>query len=140
MSAIANMAEAIGYPEQVPAEATAFVFTADERDIAARESGGRIVLEYVLWREPTEQDELADRVPCELASYAAGRVLREEAVLAWDPARHAAILWQDAPASFPPEKLKRLFEVFSVSCDWWSERLEEATAPEEVFPELMIRP
>lgn len=140
MSAIASLAAAIEYPESVPTDATTFTFTADGRDIVVREAGGRVVLEYVLWREPVERDELTDRVPCELASYAAGRVLREEAALAWDPTRLAAILWQDAPASFPPEKLKRLFEVFAVSCDWWAARLEESTAPAEIFPEMMIRP
>ena len=138
-TAIERLASAIGYPETVPAGATAFVFAVDEAEIAARESGGRLLLERVLW-QATEEDGQAARIPGELARYAAGRILREEATLAWDPRRDAAILWQDLPASAPEERLRWFFEVFTASCDWWSERLKESLTPEPTFPEMVIRP
>lgn len=138
-SAVERLAKAIGYPDQVPAGATAFAFAVDDAEIAARESGGRLLLERRLW-EPSGDDESAARIPGLLARYAAGRVLREEATLAWDPDRDAAILWQDIPSSAPSERLCRFFEVFAASCDWWAERLQEALTPEPVFPEMVIRP
>ena len=138
-SAIGRLAEAIGYPETVPDGMSAFVFAVDGSEIAARESRGRLVLERCLW-EPSDDDEIAARVPAMLARYAAGRILREEATLAWDPARAAAILWQDIPASAPNDRLRRFFEVFAASCDWWDDRVKEMLTPEPVFPEMVIRP
>ena len=138
-SSIERLAEAIGYPEAVPVGATAFTFAVDETEITARESGGRLLLERVLW-QAAEGDELASRIPGELARYAAGRVLREEATVAWDPRRDAAILWQDIPASAPEDRLRRFFEVFTASCDWWADRLKEILTPEPTFPEMVIRP
>ena len=139
-TAVERLAEAIGYPEAVPGGAMAFAFTVDGVEIAARESGGRLLLERLLWRATDGDDEAAARLPAMLARYAAGRVLREEATLAWDPTREAAILWQDVPASAPAERLRRFFEVFAASCDWWAERVKEALTPEPVFPEMVIMP
>ena len=139
-TAVERLAEAIGYPEAVPGGAVSFAFAVDGTEIAARESGGRLVLERCLWTTADGDDETAVRIPATLARYAAGRVLREEATLAWDPNREAAILWQDVPASAPAERLRRLFEVFTASCDWWAERVKEAQTPEPVFPEMVIVP
>lgn len=140
-TAVERLAEAIGYPETVPGGAMSFVFTVDGAEISTRESGGRLLLERRLWQTAENgDDESAARLPATLARYAAGRVLREEATLAWDPNREAAILWQDIPASAPDERLRRLFEVFTASCDWWAERVKEAMTPEPVFPEMVILP
>ena len=139
-TAVMRLAEAIGYPETVSGGAMSFTFTVDGDEILARESGGRLVLERRLWQAADGDDEAAARIPATLAWYAAGRVLREEATLAWDPNREAAILWQDIPASAPDERLRRLLEVFTASCDWWAERVKEALTPEPVFPEMVIMP
>ena len=139
-TAVERLAEAIGYPEAVPGGAMSFAFTVDGAEVAARESGGRLLLERLLWQATDGDDETAARLPASLARYAAGRVLREEATLAWDPNREAAILWQDIPASAPDERLRRLFEVFAASCDWWAERVKEVETPEPVFPEMVIMP
>ena len=139
-TAVERLAEAIGYPEAVPGGTMAFAFTVDGAEIAARESGGRLLLERLLWQAADGGDETAARIPATLARYAAGRILREEATLAWDPNREAAILWQDVPASAPTERLRLFFEVFAASCDWWAERVKEALTPEPVFPEMVILP
>ena len=139
-TAVERLAEAIGYPEAVPGGALSFAFAVDGAEITARETGGRLVLERLLWRATDGDDETALRLPATLARYAAGRILREEATLAWDPNREAAILWQDVPASAPTERLRLLFEVFTASCDWWAERVTEALTPEPVFPEMVIMP
>ena len=139
-TAVERLAEAIGYPEAVPGGAVSFAFAVDGAEIAARESGGRLVLERSLWTMADGDDETAEQIPATLARYAAGRVLREEATLAWDPNREAAILWQDVPASAPTERLRLFFEVFASSCDWWAERVKEALTPEPAFPEMVIMP
>ena len=139
-TAVERLAEAIGYPETVPGGALSFTFTVDGTEIAARESGGRLLLERCLWQTADGDDETALRLPATLARYAAGRILREEATLAWDPNRDAAILWQDIPAAAPAERLRRFFEVFTASCDWWAERVKETLTPEPAFPEMVIMP
>ena len=58
-----------------------------------------------------------------LAAYAAGRMLREEATLAFGNGN--VFLWQDAPADADDRTLLRLFESFTDSCDWWRARVEE---------------
>ena len=75
-----------------------------------------------------------------LAGYAAGRILKEEAVLAWDPEAECPILWQDVSESASAEQLKIAFEVFCASCDWWLARADEAGGERVVFPGMMIRP
>ena len=74
-----------------------------------------------------------------LAGFAAGRVLKEEATLAWEPREGELILWQGIPAAASDEALKRAFEVFTASCDWWRDRVREEDVGERV-PEMMIRP
>ena len=58
-----------------------------------------------------------------LASFAAGRIMREEATLAFGDGE--ALLWQAVPADSDDRTLLRLFETFADSCDWWRERLAE---------------
>lgn len=138
-NSIERLAEAIEYPDAVPAGATSYVFGVDDAEILARESGGRLVLERVLWKAGDETETTAN-MPYELATYAAGRILREEATLAWDPTRDAAILWQGVPASLPSDKLLRFFEVFTASCDWWMDRVNGTVESAPKFPEMVILP
>lgn len=86
----------------------------DGREVRVEETSGRIVLSHVL----TEDESLFPT----LASYAAGRMLRESATLA--QGRHSVFLWQDAPADADARSLLRLFETFADSCDWWRARVD----------------
>lgn len=132
-TAIGRMIDAIGYPERAPQGAVSFTLRVDGMEILAEERDGRLILSRVL----TESDEL---VPT-LAGYAAGRLLREEAVLAADPNTHGAFLWQDTPTTADPQSLVRLFETFLDSCDWWRSRVAgDAAGASESIPEMMIRP
>ena len=128
---IERMAEAVGYPDKMPDGTLAAMLRVDGAEISAVATGDRIVLSQRLTED-------ADKLPA-LVGYAAGRMLREEAVLAYGDG--AAFLWQDAPANASDSALVRLFESFTDSCDWWRARVEgsrEADRPE--FPEMMIRP
>lgn len=138
-TAIERLAESIQYPETVPAGAMSFTFSVDGADIAVRESDGRLIAVRSLW-VASGDDEIDAHMPGMLARYAAGRILREEAALAWDDAHNAVILWQDIPTSAPTERFRRFFEVFAASCEWWSDRVQEAMTPEPVFPQMVIRP
>ena len=103
-------------------------------EIVASEAKGRIVLSCSL------SDDSAI-VPT-LCSYAAGRILREDAVLTCD--KSSALLWQDVPASSSEREMVRFFETFVDSCDWWRERVDAlkggataSTAPDDA---MVIRP
>ena len=140
--AIKRLAKAIGYPDRVPDDVFSFTFRSDGVEISAEEADGRLVLSYAL-----SDDE---GILPTLATYAAGRMLKENAVLSYGnhqtikPSNDQTFLWQDASADADAHELLRLFETFMDSCDWWRARVDalrgsgttEASMPETV----MIRP
>jgi hypothetical protein len=74
------------------------------------------------------------------ASYAAGRLLREEAVLAWDDKAQKAVLWREIQQNANSSAMRDAFEEFADSCEWWMQRVLDVHAPKSVFPDMMIRP
>ncbi len=130
-TAIERLAGAIGYPDRMPEGALAATLRVDGVEVSAATTADRITLSLRL-------TDAADKLPA-LAGYAAGRMLREEAVLAYGDG--AAFLWQDAPAGAGDQALVRLFESFMDSCDWWRARVEGPKSEGGAeFPEMMIRP
>ena len=122
---------AIGYPERIPNTDAPFTLRVDGREVLVEMSAGRIVLSVAL----TEDESM---IPA-LAAYAAGRMLREEATLAYGEGN--VFLWQDAPVDADDRTLLRLFESFTDSCDWWCARVEERGKGEAVeISESVIRP
>ena len=102
--------------------------------MVAEEREGRLILRRNL---APDGGGPADLVA--LAGYAAGRLLKEEAVLAWDPEAEMPFLWQEISADAPDDRLCRFFEVFATSVDWWAARLNDAVGISQI-PEMMIRP
>jgi len=133
MGMIEKLAADIGYPD--PVKGPQAVFRVDDGDVRVREESGRIVFERTICTPEEGADTLA-----RLAGFAAGRLLKEEAVLAWDPTTSSVILWQSAPASAGSGAVKRIFEVFLTSCDWWLARLDEEGRRTPSFPEMTIVP
>ena len=130
----ARLARAIGYPDPVPADAAGATLLVDGQEVAATEEGGRALLMATVAAGPSGET-LAS-----LAGYAAGRALREEAVLAYDPKADAALLWQAAPSGAGALALRDFFRDFTASWDWWRARAAELESPQPSFPEVMIRP
>ena len=121
----------IGYPERIPNTDAPFTLRVDGREVLVEMSAGRIVLSVAL----TDDESM---IPA-LAAYAAGRMLREEATLAFGDGN--VFLWQDAPVDADDRTLLRLFESFTDSCDWWRARVEERGKGEAVeISESVIRP
>ncbi len=133
MTSAERLAKAIGYPEDVSGEA--ITLQVDDGGVLVREEGGRLILERVLCRPEDGSGALA-----RLAGFAAGRLLKEESALAWDPRENAVILWQDMAANAADGVLKRVFEVFCTSCDWWVARVGETGGAPKSFPSMMIMP
>ena len=132
-TSIERLSDAVGYPERVPEGALSFTFRVDGADIYAEETSGRIVLTYEL------SDE--DSFLAELAGYATGRMLKEDATLSWK--NGGAFLWQDALVDADARVLSRLFESFMDSCDWWRARVDALRGGEKAETEpdtMVIRP
>jgi len=130
---IERLCEAIGYPERIPEGGASAVLRVDGMEIAAEERNGGIILKYAL----TEDEGLFQP----LAGLAAGRMLKEDAVLSSEPYSGGLFLWQAAPAGTGAHGLLRLFETFCDSCDWWRERvgsIGEATPKAEPGQVIMM--
>ena len=130
----ARLARAIGYPDAVAADAARAALLVDGAEVVASEEGGRAILQATVAAEPS------DDVLSSLAGFAAGRILREEAVLAYEPKADAALLWQAAPAGADALALRAFFRAFTASWDWWRARVADLERPQPSFPEVMIRP
>ena len=139
-NAIRRLLAAIEYPERIPEDVASFMLRVDGAELFAEESDGQITLS----RRLTEDETALPR----LAAYAVGRMLKENATLAWgrvpgDDANHppSAFLWQSAPADAGSNALIGLFESFMNSCDWWRARVDAPGIMEkadEVSPETMV--
>ena len=128
---VQRLSELIGYPERVPEGALSFGFVVDGETVEARQSGGALLL---VWRFP-------EKAPVQrLAELAPGRILREEAVLAWDAQSKRAILWQVSAKGADDRSLVATFQEFLDSRDWWMNAVEELTAPKPTLADLIIRP
>jgi len=134
---IAGLAKAIGYPQEVPAEAVSFAFVVDDREIVARIAEGG--LEFSCTLLSGEALDRAEDALVRLAGYAAGRLLKEDATLAWDPNARAVVLWMRTPAEGAGDA-RRAFEAFCTSVDWWSDRVSEEDLGHVGVPETVIRP
>lgn len=133
-NSVERLVAAIGYPERISGNGVSSVLRVDGMEVSAEEADRRIRLSYVL----TDDEALLPT----LATYAAGRMLKEEAALSYGDGR--AFLWQDAPADADARVMLRLFETFMDSCDWWRARVDALRGNAEVavaVPEtMMIRP
>ena len=129
---ISKLASAISYPEKVSQGLSVYAFRVDGWEIIAEKLAGRLILKCYL-------DVGYDDLP-KFASYVAGRLLREEAVLAWDDKTQKAVLWREIHENSNPAAMKEAFEEFADSCEWWMQRLSDIRAPESVFPDILIRP
>ena len=132
MNAIERLAQAIGYPDRVgggdgPAELQVDGFT-----VAVREDALRLVFSTRL--------DFAESQLVAAAGYAAGRLLREEATLTWDPTAKTVLLFQAVDSQASPARLRAAFERFLDSCDWWRERAAEADGASATMPEMMFMP
>jgi hypothetical protein len=133
-SCVERLLRAIGYPDRAPEAALSFTLLVDGVEIVASEEDGRLRLVCRLTDDAAHLPRLAE--------YAAGRMLREDAVLAFDQRSGAAILWREVDGSADERTLQRAFEDFADSCDWWRERIAAQSGDQEApaFPEMMIRP
>jgi hypothetical protein len=132
MNVLGRLASAIDYPQIVSADAVEFTFRVDDGNVRALDLEKRLVL----MREISRDEEDLPR----LASYSAGRMLRENAMLYWDEHIGAAVLAQEIPASATSHELKVFFETFIDSCDWWLARTVAEPISSSSFPEMVIRP
>lgn len=123
----------IDYPTgEISPEGGVYSLTVDDAVVKAWERDGLIYLSCVLGKPDGE-------ALAHLAGFAAGRILKEEATLAWDPSQGELFLWQAVSVQVGSALKRRFFEVFCTSCDWWKARFAEMADVGGV-PEMMIRP
>ena len=127
-NSIKRLLAAIGYPDRMSGFSAPYILRVDGMEVFAEEIDGRLVLSYAL----TNDESLV----ASLAAYAAGRMLKEDAVRAYGgvgvaagnqaakPPGRQTFIWQDAPADADDHGMLRLFETFVDSCEWWRARVD----------------
>ena len=127
-NSIKRLLAAIGYPDRMSEFSAPYILRGDGMEVFAEEIDGRLVLSYAL----TDDESLV----APRAAYAAGRMLKEDAVLAYGgvgvaannqaakPSVRQTFIWQDAPADSDDHGMLRLFETFMDSCEWWRARVD----------------
>ena len=130
--AIRRMAEAVGYPDKVPESAFVFTFRVDGYEISASVDAGEVLLRLDL---PSGPGDVAA-----FAEFAAGRILREAATLAYDEKGGVPFLWRKVAEDASGATLRETFEDFARSCDWWLARVAERGQEKPEMPEMVIRP
>jgi len=136
MNGIERLCSAIGYPDRVQPGSDRFDMFVDGAKVTAVIDSGRLVLSRIL----ANSDELGEGELLRLAGFAAGRVLKEEATLSWDPTLDALILWQAVSEDGDSSHFRMFFDVFCASCDWWSARVSECGRQGGAIPEMVILP
>lgn len=135
LNVVSRLIEAIGYPkDEILPGAGAITLKVDSYQLTAYESAGRLVLVYEIKKEPEEGDLR------KYSQFAAGRILREDATVAYDPNKDAIILWQAVDAQSGSAILRSFFEDFTHAVDWWRERAQEAEMKAPEFPDMVFRP
>ncbi len=132
MGLLNRFANLIGYPEEVPSGAAAFVFRVDDLLLQASVLGSSVVLRCVLG--------CSEASVVTFAEYAAGRFLREDATLAWDATEGVLYVWCGFDVNGHVDVLKDSFAAFVDACEWWQARVAEVDAPVSAFPDILIRP
>ncbi len=122
----------IGYPEEVPSEALAFVFRVDDLLLQASVVGRSVVLRCDLG--------VSESSVVTFAEYAAGRFLREDATLAWDGVSEMLYVWCGFDVDGDKDVLRNGFSAFADACEWWLARVGEVDTPVSAFPDILIRP
>ena len=135
MGAIDRFLQSIRYPERPRAVSDGVAISVDGEEVRVSERGGGLVFARTLVAG-ADADEQIQR----LMELAAGRILKEEATLSYDPEREALILWQAVAANADETRLRRVFELFCTSCDWWTARTSGEAEVIDRMPEMVIRP
>ena len=128
---VERLGELIGYPERMPKGAVSFLFRVDDDPVEVRAKAGTLLFR---WTFP-------ENAPVErLAEFAAGRILRDPSVLAWDSVRERAILWRRTAKGAGDRELVQALQEFIGSRGWWKSCVAELTRPKVPLRDLVIRP
>ncbi len=124
---------AVGYPaEEIPAVLSSSAFTVDGLEMRIAGEPGGVRFEFRLGAAD-------DAALARLGSFASGRIVREDSVLALDPSDGSLFIWQRVGSSESDDAIVRSFESFAASAEWWNDRLGDGKPQDEV-PEMVIRP
>lgn len=132
-SSIERFLNTIGYPiEEIERTEGPVSLLVDEMTVKVIENRGDLVLRFSL-------GSIEEVNAAEILGFAAGRVLKEAAVVAFDPESEEIFIWSKIAANASDAKMTKVFEEFMTSCEWWRAALgaESAKAKESVSNEFM---
>ena len=133
LNSLERLLSAIDYPSgEVASSGSVLSLHVDDGVVKVEERDGQVIFTRAL-------GSFAGRDLADMAAFALGRLLKEEATLAWDPETNGLILWQGIGTFASDRQLRQAFELFLTSCDWWLARVGEKEQKDEI-PSMVIRP
>lgn len=123
----------VRYPEAEasPDGRTTLVF--DGQPVLFHEERGALTLQMELPPLSDEADKRHETL-LNLASYAMGRSLKDDAILSYDTAKKTLLLWQTLKGVIDDETLVSTVETFLAAGEWWRQRLQGPQAAQSAPP------
>ena len=127
----------VRYPqaEASPDGRTTLVF--DGQPVLFHEERGVLTLQTELPPLPDNADKRHEML-LNLMSYAMGRTLKDDAILAYDTNSKTLLLWKTLKGLMDDDALVSFVETFLASSEWWSQRLQGASATAAPPPNSMF--
>ena len=127
----------VRYPaaEASPDGKTTLVF--DGQPVLFHEERGVLTLRMELPPLPDDADKRHETL-LNLTSYAMGRSLKDDAVLAYDTDSKTLLLWKTLKGILDDDALVSSVETFLASGEWWRQRLQGSQATSAPPPNAMF--
>ena len=131
----------VRYPaaEASPDGRTMLVF--DGQPVLFQEERGALTLRMELPPLPDDADKRHEML-LNLMSYAMGRSLKDDSILAYDTDNKTLLLWQTLKGVIDDETLVSTVETFLATGEWWRQRLQGPQAAQSAPPpnSMFFRP
>ena len=121
----------VRYPEAKASSDGRTTLVFDGQPVLFHEERGTLTLQMELPPLPNEADKRHETL-LNLTSYAMGRSLKDDSILAYDTNNKKLLLWKTVKGVMDDEALVSSVETFLAAGEWWRQRLQgpqATTAP-----------
>ena len=123
----------VRYPEAEASSDGRTTLVFDGQPVLFHEEHGALTLQMELPALPDDADKRHETL-LNLMSYAMGRSLKDDSILAYDTNSKTLLLWQMLKGVIDDETLVSTVETFLATGEWWRQRLQGQQAVQSAPP------